>query len=120
MSRRYALLLDAGFLKYRIGSAKVPMDGPAVEKFVEQVRKIPELADLILHRVYFYDSRPLEGVAKNPFDGSTIDFGASQTAARNKSMHSQLGRAPFFSMRFGELHQSGWELKKKSLTKANK
>lgn len=118
MDRKYALLMDAGFLKYRLGSAKNPMDAAAVEAFVAKAQKLNALSGLILHRIYFYDSKPLETTVENPFDGSTIDFGATAAASRNKSMHSALSKAPFFSMRYGELNHSGWELKKRAVQKA--
>jgi hypothetical protein len=45
-------------------------------------------------------------------------FGASDTAARNKSLHATLAKEPFFALRFGELFLEGWRLKKRILRKA--
>ena len=70
-----------------------------------------------LHRIYFYDSKPLEGSAKAPLGGKPINFGASPTAARNKSLQASLVKEPFFAMRYGEVSHEGWRLKKKILSK---
>jgi len=94
------------------------MDEKAVLAFVATVAALPELKDMRLHRIYFYDSKPLGDTSINPIDGSTIDFGKSATFSRNTRMHEALCRAPFFSMRYGELHQQGWELKRRVLNKA--
>jgi uncharacterized LabA/DUF88 family protein len=118
MSICYAMLLDGGFVKHKLGSVK---NGPAtaetISSFVTKVSALPILRGMRLHRVYFYDSRPLEVSETKPFGGGAVDFGASETAARNKSLHSMLAREPFFALRFGELFLEGWRLKKKLLRK---
>ncbi len=115
MSLCYAVLLDAGFLKYQLGKVGQPIDAADIEQFVERVTVRQELAGMRLHRVYFYDSKPLEGSAENPLSGEIIDFGSSDTASRNRSLHAHVARLPFFSMRFGELSMEGWSLKKRFL-----
>ena len=80
--------------------------------------KLKCLDGMRLHRIYFYDSRPLEVSERKPLDGELIDFGASETAARNKSLQAALAKEPFFAMRFGELHLEGRRLKTKVLKKA--
>lgn len=115
MTGCFAVLVDGGFLKYQLGSAADPMNSAKVTDFVERIQKLRVLAGLRLHRIYFYDAKPLSGTSVNPIDASTVDFGASGTAARNKSLHAALARAPFFSLRFGELFQEGWRLKGKVL-----
>jgi uncharacterized LabA/DUF88 family protein len=68
-----------------------------------------------LHRIYFYDARPLEGVSTVPLGGGIVDFGRSAAAARNKRLHAELSREPFFALRYGELVHGGWRLKKRAL-----
>lgn len=114
----YALLLDAGFLRYQLGTHSQPADAAAIVDFVDRVAKLPQLANMRLHRVYVYDARPLSGIDHNPIDGTPVDFGASDTFARGLAMHNALLQAPYFALRFGELHQEGWRLKKKVLLKA--
>jgi uncharacterized LabA/DUF88 family protein len=82
-----------------------------MSKFANQVSALPILNCMRLHRIYFYDSKPLETLEKKPLGGGDIDFGATSTAARNKSLHSTLAREPFFALRFGELYLEGWRLK---------
>lgn len=118
MSLCYALLLDAGFLKYQLGTRDKPIGAEEVEAFVQKVAALPELKGVRLHRIYVYDSRPLDGTTINPCDGTMVDFGASDSASRNRSLHAHLARLPFFSLRFGELHQEGWGIKRKVLFKA--
>lgn len=117
MSLCYAILLDAGFLRYQLGKPGHPIDAKEIEGFVDRIKARPELAAMRLHRVYFYDSKPLDGSAKNPLDGTLMDFSASPTAALNKSLHAHVARLPFFSMRFGELYLEGWGLHKRFLSK---
>lgn len=114
----FALLLDAGFLRYELGESSKPCTATDVIAFVDRVRRLDELAGIRLHRVYFYDARPISGIDHNPIDGSKVDFGATQTAANGKAMHSALSSAPFFALRFGDLYQEGWRLKKKVLKKS--
>src|SRR5690606_36011520 len=63
---------------------------------------------LDLHRTYFYDARPMEGLVTHP-DGSQIDFSKSDLAKKNKSLHRDLIQVPFLSLRFGELSLQGWK-----------
>lgn len=117
MSLCYAVLLDAGFLKYQLGRPGHPIEAADIEQFIERLKGRPELSGMRLHRIYFYDSKPLEGGAENPLDGAAIDFGSSDTASRNRSLHAHVARLPFFSMRYGELSMEGWGLKKRFLAK---
>lgn len=120
MQRCYALLLDGGFLKRQLGTSKAPMTVAEVAGFVAKAAAHDALKDLRLHRVYFYDAKPLEGSAENPLDGGALDFSSSPASARNKSLHSAISKEPFFSLRYGELHCDGWRLKAKVLFKAKK
>jgi uncharacterized LabA/DUF88 family protein len=111
------MLLDGGFIRHKLSTAQKPVDAAGVSAFARALSKLPCLKDMRLHRIYFYDSRPLEVSEKKPLSGDTIDFGASSTAARNKSLQALLVQQPFFALRFGELFLEGWRLKKKVLKK---
>lgn len=113
----YAVLIDGGFLRYKLGSAKSGVDAEAISSFAMRVTSLPCVAGMRLHRIYFYDARPLEGKSEIPLSGGNIDFGASPIAARNKSTQAALLREPFFAMRFGELSHEGWRLRQKVLRK---
>ncbi len=117
MSPCYAILLDAGFLKYQLGRPGHPIEAGDIEAFIARISARPELADMRLHRVYFYDSKPLDGSVTNPLDGSVTDLGSSDTSSRNRSLQAHVARLPFVSMRYGELYVEGWGLKKRFLLK---
>lgn len=113
----YAMLLDGGFLRHKLTTLRAPADAAAISKFVQRVTMLQCVAAMRLHRIYFYDARPLEGAAELPLSGGRIDFGASPVVARNKSLQASLHREPFFAMRFGELVHEGWRLRPKVLSK---
>ena len=113
----FAMLLDGGFIKRKLGSAKVPIDAVGIAAFTQKITAQPCLSGMRLHRIYFYDSKPLDGAASIPLGGGTFDFSASAVASRNKSLHAALLKEPFFALRFGELAHEGWQLKQKILTK---
>ena len=117
MAPCYAILLDAGFLRYQLGKPGHPITADDIEAFVERIKARPELADMRLHRVYFYDSRPLSGSSTNPLNGEVIDFDSTDSAKYNKSLHAHVSRLPFFSMRFGELYHEGWGLRRNFFTR---
>jgi uncharacterized LabA/DUF88 family protein len=117
MSTSYAVLLDGGFLRRKLGTPKKPVDAASISAFTRRLCALPCLAGMRLHRIYFYDSRPLETVEERPLGGGSIDFGKSETAARNKSLQAALMKEPFFALRFGELYLEGWRLKRKVLQK---
>lgn len=118
MLSTYAILLDAGFVRHKLGSARNPVDAARIGAFAQQITLMPCVTAMRLHRIYFYDARPLEGISKIPLGGGVIDFSASAAAARNKRLHAELLRQPFFAMRFGDLFHEGWRLKKGVLHKA--
>lgn len=118
MQISYAMLLDGGFLRYKLSTPKAHVNAAGISAFAGKVAKLPCLSGMRLHRVYFYDSKPLEGSSKAPLGGQPINFGASATAARNKSLQASLVKEPFFAMRYGELFHEGWRLKKKILSKS--
>lgn len=115
MGTNYAMLLDGGFLRHKLSSSTSHIDAAGISKFVRQVQKLPCVNGMRLHRIYFYDSKPLLGAEKKPLGGDRVDFGTSPTAARNKSLQSALSREPFFALRYGELFLEGWRLKSKVL-----
>lgn len=111
MSLSYAMLLDGGFLRRKLGSAKSPATAHAIAEFTRSVQRLPCLAGMRLHRVYYYDAKPIDGVASVPLGGGTRDFSSSDLAIRNRSILAELPREPFFAIRFGELSHEGWHLR---------
>ena len=117
MPLSFAILLDGGFVRRKLGTARHPIDAAGISAFTARVSALPCVAALRLHRIYFYDARPLEGVASIPLGGGEMDFGAHPVATRNRSLQSQLVREPFFALRFGELFLEGWRLKSRILSR---
>jgi uncharacterized LabA/DUF88 family protein len=118
MTLSYALLLDGGFLRYKLSKLRTPVDAAAVSAFAARVSALPCLGGMRLHRIYFYDSKPLETQARKPLGGGTIDFAASGVAVQNSNLQACLMREPFFALRFGELHLEGWRLRRRVLRRS--
>ena len=114
----FAILLDGGFIRRKLGTSKLPVDAAGISAFTTRVSALPCVADLRLHRIYFYDARPLEGVAAIPLGGGQMDFGAHPVATRNRTLQSHLVHEPFFALRFGGLVLEGWRLKRKILNQS--
>jgi uncharacterized LabA/DUF88 family protein len=104
----FALLIDGGFIKRRIGTAKQPMTASTLQAFVDKLVKHDALANMRLHRIYFYDAEPLRDRADKPLQGGQVDFGATPLAQRSMKLHEELKRHPFFALRMGELALGGW------------
>ena len=54
----YAILIDGGFLKRKLGTPKAPTALADIQNFLNSLKRAPALASMRLHRVYFYDSQP--------------------------------------------------------------
>ncbi|MCK9366063.1 MAG: NYN domain-containing protein [Metallibacterium scheffleri] len=69
-----------------------------------------------LYRIFFYDCAPLEKVFERPVSGSSIDFGASASAAFRRELHNELKRVRKLALRLGRLAERGeWVLKRHAL-----
>lgn len=115
MPRSYAILIDAGFLKRKLGSQQSPMTATQVEAFIDQVCRHSRLHDLILHRVYYYDAPPLEISVNRPLNGGKLQFATTPLARANKALQAHLVKLPFFALRLGELSFRGWRVPEKAL-----
>lgn len=113
----YAVLIDAGFLKQKFRRIQSPITSDMVEAFVAGLRSQPFLKEHRLHRIYFYDAKPLVSEAKHP-SGETIEFAKTATATQNQALHSGLEKSPYVALRFGELVHQGWRISKHALRKA--
>lgn len=116
--QKYAILIDAGFLKRKLGSQKEPADADKIISFVNTVCTNKSLEGKRLHRVYYYDAPPLEETVERPLSGGRLNLGRTDLAKMNKSILDRLKRAPFFALRLGELKFRGWRVSPRSLPKA--
>ncbi len=86
---------------------------------VQKIQALTPLANMRLHRVYYYDSVPLETGHDKPLGGGKIEFGNSPIATRSRKLFEQLAQQPFTALRLGELSFQGWEVSAKKLNKAD-
>jgi hypothetical protein len=63
---KYAILIDAGFLKRKLGSQVEPLNVNGVCTFLDALRAHEVLAGMSLHRVYWYDAPPLDTRVTKP------------------------------------------------------
>jgi hypothetical protein len=74
---KYAILIDAGFLKRKLGSQTELLDFNGVCTFLNALRAHEALAGRGLHRVYWYDAPPLNSTVAKPLLSGKINFGAT-------------------------------------------
>ncbi len=118
MSPSYAVLIDGGFVKRKLGTSRQPAGIEAMRDLLGKVRSHACVADMRLHRVYFYDSRPLETAEDKPLKGGKVDFSVSPIVSRSQKLQRELAREPFVSLRMGELAFNGWRVDPRQLSKA--
>ena len=71
---KYAILIDAGFLKRKLGSQDEPLDVNGVRTFLDALRAHDALVGMNLHRVYWYDAPPLDTRVTKPLLGGKGQF----------------------------------------------
>lgn len=118
MNTCYAVLIDGGFAKRKLGTAPNPATAETFDELVKRIAGSPELAASRLHRVYYYDSMPLESSAEKPLEGGSLEFGKQEIVGRSKKLFSMLSRLPMFAVRLGELSFNGWTVNYKKLARA--
>lgn len=114
---KFAVLIDGGFVRRKLGSPQRPADAADIRRLVRAIVEHAFLRDHVLHRVYYYDAKPLEGSVSKPLLGGTIDFGREPLASRSQQLFLELAREPFFALRMGELSFNGWVVKPRVLQK---
>lgn len=114
---KYAILIDAGFIKRKLGSQTSPLDAEGVFAFLSNLKAHPVLTGMRLHRVYWYDAPPLQNRVRKPLAGGEIDFGATALGRANTKLIADLCKAPYFSFRKGDLVFRGWKVKPSRLPK---
>jgi hypothetical protein len=112
---KYAILIDAGFLKRKLGSQTEPLDVTGVRAFLDALRAHEALADMSLHRVYWYDAPPLDSRVTKPLLGGKINFGATSLARTNALLLAALCEVPYVSVRRGDLVFRGWKVRQGKL-----
>lgn len=114
---KYAILIDGGFVRRRLGAPNKPATAQHIRDLVATIRAHPRVTDHFLHRIFYYDARPLETPVRKPLQGGVIDFGKEPLAARSHALFLELAREPYFALRMGELSFNGWGVRSGSLNK---
>jgi uncharacterized LabA/DUF88 family protein len=107
----YAVLVDAGFIKRKLGTQARPMNADDFERFIDRVIAHRELQDMRLHRVYVYDAAPLTERVVKPLRGGEINFASQPIAQRSQKLHKALQRKRNVAIRMGDLAFRGWSVK---------
>ena len=113
--QNYAILLDAGFAKRKLGSRRSPAGVEGFSKLIEAIKNSVELSGMTLHRIYYYDSVPLDTTHEKPLSGGIIKYAESPLAIHAKSLFENLSKYPFVALRLGELSFNGWQVKSTKL-----
>ena len=111
----YAVLIDGGFVRKKLGSRAAPLDTDSVAAFVAWLTSHESLSAHRLHRIYFYDAEPMKGKLQIPLQGGTLDLSNSPSSENNRALHRGVVRVPFVSLRMGELSHNGWRLPSSAL-----
>lgn len=124
MQRKYAILLDGGFLKRKLGSQKSPMSAQNVVDFTNKLQGRDEFKEMILHRIYYYDAEPLSTAKPKPLTGgqgkwTIYDFSKNPLYSSNKKLLDDLKKEAFFAVRLGEVQFRGWSLNQKKIKPEN-
>lgn len=119
MLMSYAILVDGGFVRRKLGNRIDRMDASKLGNFINRVKVNPHLQDMHLHRIYYYDSEPLKDKVTNPMSGTEVDFSASDLYTHSMNLFKELRDKPFFAMRMGEMSNNGWRIKRKRLKLKN-
>jgi len=109
---RYAILIDAGYLKQNFYKEKSTFPSALeIKEIASSIQQHTLLNSKELLRVYYYDAAPFQKKVVNPLDGTEKDFSASKgTRAALKCLQS-LKVFPDFAVRLGMCLQNGWAIK---------
>ncbi|WP_421580850.1 NYN domain-containing protein [Shinella sp. M31] len=111
MNRKYAILVDGGFLKKKLKVRNKHFPTAAeIEAEITRIKIYPILADHSLLRVYFYDAPPASGVVVNPISAVNTDLAQHPHFSDNIALHQALELQPDMALRMGETIVHGWEL----------
>jgi uncharacterized LabA/DUF88 family protein len=111
----YAILIDGGFVKRQLRTTNGPMNSVSIKELINSFCKLEVLRFMKLHRVYYYDSVPLDTSHQKPLGGELIEFGNSPIASQARKLFEELQLIPFVALRLGELSFNGWKIKNKKI-----
>ena len=116
MEISYAILLDGGFVRAKLGNRHRPLRAITIRRLISTIdhslKEYFPYSSLHLHRAYFYDAKPLDDKLIHPLNGKTIDLSRTPLARNNRALHEKLENTPFLALRYGHLKCRGWSLHK--------
>ncbi|MDO5289881.1 MAG: NYN domain-containing protein [Pseudomonadota bacterium] len=118
MPSSYAILIDGGYAKRKLGKPPHYATAEDFRALIDAIRAHDALRSHRLHRVYYYDSLPLESAHDKPLEGGKVEFALEPVATRARQLFEQLWRLPFVALRLGELSFEGWAVKSALLKRA--
>lgn len=116
MNRRFAILLDGGFVWKRLGLRLGRP--PALREILDVAERVSAHADFNGYerlRIYYYDAPPATGALKNPLDGSITNLRRTEVHARQAALQDALELSPNVALRKGEVAVRGWRLRPSAL-----
>jgi uncharacterized LabA/DUF88 family protein len=115
----YAILIDGGFAKRKLGTPNKPAEASDFGRLIDWLGTVHVLANMRLHRVYYYDSHPLESIEFKPLGNLRVDFGQAPIVARSRTLLEELAKQDFMALRLGELVFERWEVSSRKLAQAS-
>jgi uncharacterized LabA/DUF88 family protein len=121
MATRYAILLDGGFVTkcLRARFRRFPSPSEILDE-CNRIASHPELFELSLLRIYFYDAPPSKARVSHPLTGQEIDLGRSTIHAERRRFLDAVEMLPNVALRMGELSVHGWRLRTGALEEVSR
>lgn len=113
----YAVLIDGGFVKKKLGTAEKPLGIDGVKAFLDAIQRHEQLRGLRLHRTYWYDAPPLTKVVQKPLQGGSVDLSQTILGKANIALLPALAELPFVALRLGYCTFRGWKIRRNTLPK---
>lgn len=110
----YAILLDGGFVTKKLYKRnKRATTADDIVALCDDLRRIPEVADYELLKIYYYDAWPSDKKVRLPVSGNPHDLATTMRFRYSQSLYDQLVMKPGFALRMGEtrLAPDSWKLK---------
>jgi uncharacterized LabA/DUF88 family protein len=116
MARRYAILLDGGFVTKRLRTRfrRFPKPEDVVDE-CGRISRHPELAGTNLLRIYFYDAPPATSTTVHPLTGRPINLERTEIHRERTRFLNDLELLPNLALRKGDLAVRGWRVRGSAL-----
>ena len=112
---KFAILIDGGFVRIKLGSPKKPTRAHDIELLVSKIRSHSLVKEGYLYRVYYYDAPPFSQTKQGPLGGPKRSFDKDPLTKHNKQLLKDLKTLDRFALRMGEVRFRGWELDSKKI-----